>query len=309
MSTTITRIYDSYGNALRAVNALKKIGYGAACVTLFSDATNSGETAHSSADGGNGELVAAIGGWGITSGDAKDLAGYLGQGKSLVIAKAELGAAVRAMSILDRNGPNAEKLGANSYYQSSALPDDADRTWSEALGLPTLSADATPFSTFWYLPTLISSGAGLSKWLNWTEVLSWEKRPRFTFGVPKLFNSPAPLSAAYNIPTLWNPVRAKAVSVARKTYSIAKDAAPLSAFFGLATTWRPSAASAAIFNLPTLTRSAPIMSEKFNFPTLLGGKDGAAAYLFGAPKLIQSAAWLSSSLGIPVLWRSPDDKP
>lgn len=308
MSTTITRVYDTYGNALRAVNELKRIGYGDASVALFSDATNSGEVAHAS--GGGDQLVATLGGWGVPAGDAAGLAGHVGQGKSLVVAKAALGAATRAIAIVDRFGPNEDKVGAKSYYSSSYLIAEKDRTpLSSALNWPLLWSDSTPFSKFWNMPALSASGLNLSKWLNLPTLVSRKEGGGFTFGMPKLFESPDMLSAAFNLPSLWNPPKPKAPRIVRKsTYSIEKDSAPLSSMLGLPTSWRASATSATFWNFPTLIKNGPALSEALKFPTLLGGGKDGSAYLFGIPKLLQSPAVFSSILSVPVLWNPPAKK-
>ena len=198
MSTTITRIYDTYGNAMSAMAELKKNGFGDARVALFSNASNSGAAPGSSGEG----MGAALAAMGIPASDAKTYSDFVASGKSIVVSKPVFGAGARAVAIMDSHGPTQGLVAKSSY---TAAPQSPGTPLSSALGLPVLWPDATPFASFWKMPTLMKSGPVFSNWLTFPTLIKGDGGPWFLFGAPKLVDSPTLISSMFNLPVLWRP--------------------------------------------------------------------------------------------------------
>jgi len=103
MSTLITRVYEAYGDALNAVNELKKNRFTDQSVRLFSMAPNDAE--------GGQALVDRIVQAGVPAADAQAFASLLEQGHSLVTVRAVMGVGQKATAIVNAHHPMADPLG------------------------------------------------------------------------------------------------------------------------------------------------------------------------------------------------------
>jgi hypothetical protein len=189
MTTTVARIYESYGNALEASNGLRHNGFNRDEIDLISRAANS-------EDGEIVDLSAEIAKAGIPADRVASYVASVDAGKALLVVRAAFGAARKAMTTVDNHGPIAADAGNAEYYVSMAQ-DPATFSLSAYFNLPVLLSDATPFSRFWNMPVLLSSTKAF---------LGLERISKgFTFGVPKLLNNGSLLSDELNIPVLWDP--------------------------------------------------------------------------------------------------------
>ncbi len=187
MSTTISRIYETYGNALDAVNELKTKGFRDDEISLISNASNREA-------GPVEDISAEIAKAGIPSDDVSAFAAVVDAGKSLLVVRAVWGAAAKAIQIVDRDGRAEDGVGRKEYY-ASKLNDTSP--FSSTFGLAMLWNDAAPFSRFWNLPLLTSDPTPFSS--AFTLPTLWNG---FLFGIPKLLSDGAIFSNELRIPLL-----------------------------------------------------------------------------------------------------------
>lgn len=187
MSTTIPRLYDTYGNALDAANALKARGFRESEFDLISTAPNreAGPVA---------DISQEIGKAGIPAEDVGAFADAVSAGKSLLVVRAVWGAAVKAIAAVDSHNPTGEAVGRREYYASKS---NDKSIFSATFGLPMLLSDPAPFSKFWNLPTLSSDATPFSSMLTLPTLWSG-----FLFGIPKLLSDGALFSNELRIPVL-----------------------------------------------------------------------------------------------------------
>ena len=266
MSTIITRMYETYGDALSAVNDLKKNRIEDGDIELFSKAPNE-EAVPSESAAADGGMVAAITKIGVPASDAQAFAALVSQNHSLVVVQAPMGIAKKATTILDRNSPMAGAVNRKEYYRSASEP---GAPLSSMFGWPVLITDATPFSRFWNMPAISrATSSPLSSWLGIPTIWSGRVGDRGWFGMPKLISKDATFSSLYNLPF--------------KT----KSQSPLSEFL----------------NMPQLSKTAAPFSEFFSIPSLVNEK-GWNKTIFGWAKLTSSSASLSKVLGVPEIGKS-----
>jgi len=210
MSTTVARIYESYGNALEASNHLKTSRFHADEIDLISKATNrpEGETA---------DLPGEISKAGIPKGDVASYVEAVEAGKSLLVVRAAWGAAQRALRTVDSHGPAEADAGNREYYVSTVEPFSLSSFFSN-LGFSmssssvssntVLSSEAAPFSKMFNWPVLINNASPLSTMFNMPTLSKGftfgvpKLSNDFTFGVPKLLNSGTVFSDKLNMPVL-----------------------------------------------------------------------------------------------------------
>lgn len=188
MSTIIPRIYDTYGNAVDAVNQLKRSGYRDDEISLISTAPNR-------EPGEDIDPATAIAKAGIPKDDVAAFADVVKQGNSLLIVRAVWGAAVKAIGIVDSHAPLSANIGRREY--STALMAGEKSTFSLTFGWPMLLNDASPFSNFWKWPVLSSNATPFSSMFSWSTL-----RSGYTFGTPKLLNKATLFSDELRLPTL-----------------------------------------------------------------------------------------------------------
>ena len=204
MSTTIPRIYDSYGDALNAANELKKNRFRDDEISLISNAPNR-------EIGGAADPAMAIADAGIPADDVAAFAAVVADGKSLLVVRAVWGAAAKAVGIVDSHGPSEKGVGRREYYASSLADktdDDPFSDFTPTFGFPTLLDDAAPFSRFWNLPLLLDDSTPFSNWLTFPTL-----RTGYTFGEPKLIDAPDLFSRELRAPTLWNKSISKELNI------------------------------------------------------------------------------------------------
>ena len=193
MSTTVARIYESYGNALEASQELRSRGFHRDEIDLISKAANTqvGEIT---------DIAGEISKAGVPADNVASYAATVEEGKSLLVVRAAWGAAKRAIKVVDDHGPEESVL--NNEFYISELPATSNEqlsffSLSAYLGIPHLLSDATPFSNFWNLPVLISNAAPFSSFF-----LDSTLTTGFSFGAPNLINNPTIFSDAFNFPVL-----------------------------------------------------------------------------------------------------------
>jgi len=189
MSTTVARLYESYGNALEASNGLRKRGFNRDEIVLISRAANNeaGEIP---------DLPAEISQAGIPADDVASYVASIDGGKSLLVVRAAWGSAQKAIGIVDNHGPSDTDVGNREYYVSTT-ENPANFSLSSYLGFPVLLLEAAPFSKFWNLPVLFANSAPFSSFFSFP-LLS----KGFTFGVPKLISNGSAFSDELKIPVL-----------------------------------------------------------------------------------------------------------
>jgi hypothetical protein len=211
MSTIITRLFHDRANAVHAVEELGRMGLRRSAVHVIE------------ASAGAGALTAL----GITPTSAAKYASEAARvGGTLVVVEAAFGSAGPATAKLDFSG--GVELGEDRYVQSLGRP-----TFSDALGLPTLSSDPAPLSRMLGMPTLTPGGGSSTK----------------------LLDNPAPFSSMLGLPVLSGGGSAPSTSL------------------GLPTLTRSQGAPSTSLGLPTLTKSQSAPSTSLGLPTLSKSSD------------------------------------
>jgi len=188
MTTTISRMYASHGQAMAAVAELENYGFGRGDIHVVGHPGTPGAES-GAADAVMAALLKAY----VLRAHAKVFAEGILRGGTLVVVHAPFGSAEAARTALDSAGPVDSGV-------PEPKPDYID--WDEAaplssgLQLPVLSRDPTPCSNFWGLPVLTRSQS------SWSELAS----PHFTFsgmfGMGLLSRNPAPLSSMFGLKVL-----------------------------------------------------------------------------------------------------------
>ena len=176
MSTLITRIYEAYGDALSAVNELKKNRFGDTAIHLISMAPNDPSEAGLSLEE---RIVKA----GIPAGDAAGFAASIQQGHSLLAVNAVMGVALKATAIMNAHNPMTGAVERKDYYVSTV---QQGTPFSSIFGLPVLLSDPTPFATFWNMPSLVKSATPLSNFFSIPSLWRQPSTETTFFGFPKL---------------------------------------------------------------------------------------------------------------------------
>ena len=189
MSTTVARIYESYGNALEASNHLKTSRFHGDEIDLISKASNRSE-------GEAADLAGEISKAGIPKSDVAFYVEAVEGGKSLLVVRAAWGAAQKAMRIVDSHDPAPADSGNREYYVSTVEPYSAFSFFS-LLGFSMSTNEAAPLSKFWNLPVLFNNSTPFSSLLNMPTLSTG-----FTFGVPKLLSNGSLFSDELKIPVL-----------------------------------------------------------------------------------------------------------
>ena len=187
MSQTISRMYETPGQAANAKAALEQEDY--SDVHLVS-----GESAGASID----EIVAAITKGNVLKSYARVYAEGISKGRSLVTVHAPFGGAARAARILGKFNP--VESGISEPESQLMLWDDAT-PMSCILQMPVLLEDPVPFSTFWNVPPLAGGSFSLSS-LFGIPLLTKAASRSTSFGIPLLSRNAAPLSSLLGIPTI-----------------------------------------------------------------------------------------------------------
>ncbi len=190
MSTIIPRLYETYGNALDAVAALKKNGFRDDEISLISNAPNR-------EDGAAWDPAAEARKAGIPASDASAFAAAVDRGKSLLVVRAVWGAAAKAIGTVNKFSPLQDGVGRAEYSTAAADVKTSPHVFSSTFGIPLLWNDATPLSKFWKWPLLWNNPAPLSSYFTFPT-----KWSGFTFGPPKLINDGAIFSRELKIPVL-----------------------------------------------------------------------------------------------------------
>jgi hypothetical protein len=196
MSTTVARLYPSYGGALEAYNDINSHGFHRDEIDLISRDANTQESEIK-------DLDAEISRAGIPADKVAAYAAAIDEGKSLLVVRAAFGAAKKAIRLADEGASETDPLNAEFYvstFATSSVQDASDISHfslSAYLGIPLLISDATPFSRFWNLPVLLRDAAPFSSFFSWPTLSHG-----FTFGEPKLINNGAAFSDELRIPTL-----------------------------------------------------------------------------------------------------------
>ena len=303
MSTLITRIYEAYGDALSAVNELKRNQFGSA-VHLISlapnDAAASGETLED-------RILKA----GIPQADVAAFAAAVQQGQSLIVVNAVMGVALKATAILNAHNPRTDALESKDYYVSTV---QRGSPLSSILGLPVLSRDPTPFATFWNMPSLVKSATPLSNFFSIPSLWRQPSSETTLFGFPKLLRSKQTLSSWYNLPLLVNSKRP--FNEFFRMPELTSITSPFSAFFRIPCLINESGWDAQVQGVPKLVDSSASLSRFFGWRVLtekstpifpssgvndLGGAPAPLSSMLSMPTVLKDGGSLSAMFGIPLL--------
>ena len=187
MSQTISRMYASHDQALRAAHDLRTNRldrFDSVHVVSRDDAPDADADA----------ITASIMKGYVLKAHAKVYAKRIQQGGALVTVHAPFGTAVAAMQILDKYGP----IDGGVAEPEDRLPawDDATPV-SCALSLPVLLDNDSSFSKFWSLPLLLTpSATAVPKRTHSSAPFTG------TFGMALLSNKPTILSSLLGLPVL-----------------------------------------------------------------------------------------------------------
>jgi len=303
MSTLITRIYEAYGDALSAVNELKRNQFGSA-VHLISlapnDDTAPGET-----------LEDRIFKAGIPQADVAAFAAAVQQGQSLIVVNAVMGVALKATAILNAHNPRTDAVESKDYYVSTV---QRGSPLSSILGLPVLSRDPTPFATFWNMPSLVKSATPLSNFFSIPSLWRQPSSETTLFGFPKLLRSKQTLSSWYNLPLLVNSKRP--FNEFFRMPELTSITSPFSAFFRIPCLINESGWDAQVQGVPKLVDSSASLSRFFGWRVLtekstpifpssgvndLGGTPAPLSSMLSMPTVLKDGGSLSAMFGIPLL--------
>ena len=198
MTQTITRLYDTYAAALRAVEDLKNYGFVDEQINLVAapGSQNEGDLpAEASVD----QIAAAIEKGGVPAASAVRFAEKVSGGLSLVSIRPPFGLGVKATQIVESVGP-VESGIADPVYQRPGF--DWAAPFSSLLNLRLLWDDPTPGSNFWNFKVLLDHQGPILSFLKLPELLD-AGAPLSTFlNMPTLITDSSPLSKLLRIPTL-----------------------------------------------------------------------------------------------------------
>ncbi len=159
MTQTIARIYESSEHAAHAAKDLLAAGVAEANIHLLRHPGGSKDEAVAA-------MTAALLERNVLRANAVSYANEVVQGGGILTVYAPFGTAKRALRVMDSHNPTGP---AGFDTVSSGLPG-----WNEKLPLssalfhwPLLYQNATPFASFWNVPTLIDNAAGLSTRFGW----------------------------------------------------------------------------------------------------------------------------------------------
>jgi len=307
MSTLITRFYEAYGDALSAVNELKRNKFGGDAVHLISlapnDAGASGETLEE-------RIVKA----GVPAGDAAAVAASIQQGYSLIAVRAVMGVGLKATAILNAHNPVQNAVGSKDYYVSTV---DDGTPLSSVFGLPVLMRDPTPFATFWNMPSLVKSATPFSNWFSIPSLWRQPSSETTLFGFPKLLRSKQTLSSWYNLPLLIKSGRP--FNEFFRMPELTSVAAPFSAFFRVPSLINERGWDAQVQGVPKLVDSSVSLSRFFGWRVLtatsapifpssgvnnLSGTAAPLSSMLNLPTVTKNGGSLSAMFGIPLLLNS-----
>jgi hypothetical protein len=259
MSTLITRIYANYGDAVGTVNELHKKHFDKSHVSLVSTVENDPAEPNLSVE----DRIARLN---VPASDAPALITMVKQGKSVVAVNAMWGEAIKATTIMEKHGPEAEPVQRKQYHVTTF---NDGTPLSTFFGMPVLLKSTKPLTSFWNIPALTKSSMLIFDRLGLPSIWRQPSSDKTIFGIPKLLRSDQSFSSFFGLPQLTKTDR------------------PFSRFF----------------NMPELTSVAAPFSAFFRFPSLINER-GWDAQVQGWPKLINSATPFSNFLGLPVLTKS-----
>jgi len=303
MSTLITRFYEAYGDALSAVNELKRNKFGNA-VQLISlapnDAAESGETLED-------RILRA----GVPPADVAAFAAAVQQGHSLIVVKAVMGVALKATTILNAHKPIKDAVESKDYYASTV---QQGTPLSSVLGWPVLLRDPTPFATFWNMPSLVKSSTPLSNFFSIPSLWRQPSSETTLFGFPKLLRSKQTLSSWYNLPLLVKTKRP--FNEFFRMPELTSISSPFSAFFRMPCLINERGWDAQVQGVPKLVDSSVSLSRFFGWRVLtdkstpifpssgvnnLSGTPAPLSSMLSMPTVLKGGGSLSAMFGIPLL--------
>jgi hypothetical protein len=197
MTTTVARIYQSYGAALEASNEIHSRGFRSDEIDVISKAVNTQDSQIT-------DLTAEISRAGIPTDKVGAYAAAIDEGKSLLVVRAAWGSAKKALKIVGDHGPSeGDPLNDDFYvptftFASTEVSEDVSRfPFSAYFKIPLLLKDATPLSRSWGIPVLLPDTWTFSSFFSWPMLSN-----SFTFGAPKLVNSGTVFSDELRAPVL-----------------------------------------------------------------------------------------------------------
>ncbi len=288
MSTLITRIYEAYGDALSAVNELKRNRFGDNAIHLISMAPNDPSEAEMTLED---RIIKA----GVPAGDAGVFAAAIREGHSLVAVRAVMGVGLKATAILNAHNPKQGAVERKDYYVSTV---DQGTPLSSVFGLPVLLRDPTPFATFWNMPSLVRSSTPLSNWFSVPTLWRQPSTETTFFGFPKLLRSKQTLSSWYNLPLLIKSGRP--FNEFFRMPELTSVAAPFSAFFRIPSLINERGWDAQVQGVPKLVDNSASLSRFFGW-RVLTEKSSPIFPSSGVNNLSDTPAPLSSILCIPTV--------
>ena len=256
MSTLITRIYANYGDAVSTVNELHKKHFDKSHVMLVSTVENDPAEPNLSVE----DRIARLN---VPAGEVPSLIASVKKGQSVVAVNAMWGEAIKATTIMEKHGPEADPIQRKQYHVTT-FP--SGTPFSTFFGMPVLLKSSTPLSSFLNTPTVTKSSMLISNRLGWPSIWRQPSSDTTVFGIPKLLRTHQSFSSWFNLPLLTKTDR------------------PFSRFF----------------RMPELTSVATPFSAFFRFPSLITER-GWDAQVQGWPKLMSNGTPFSQFFGLRVL--------
>ena len=188
MTQKITRLYATKSDADAAVALLKEHGFTADEILVISPPAGSVE-----------ELTNRIAALHILKRDAAVYAKKVSEGATFVLIKAPFGAGFKASILLDRHSP----VDSGIPSPHPRPPKYDHRTpLSSGLRLPVQAKSGPLGDDFWGIPLLSSNPAPFSSWLRYATL--WDSAAPLStlFRLPLLIDNSAPVSASFGLPIL-----------------------------------------------------------------------------------------------------------
>ena len=190
MTQTISRLFDSHDNAMRAATDLRRDRIWGGHVYVAGPA-----------DGRSEEAIAeeVMKGY-VLRAHARVYAAEISRGGTLVTVHAPFGYGVTAAHVLNKHNPI--DLAVAGTQQPSRTWDEA-APLSSAIGLPALIKHPMPTLQAWDVRPLIPARSSVFGNLGLPELVDSKESLSHTLRLPLLSKNPAPFSSLFRLPLLW----------------------------------------------------------------------------------------------------------
>ena len=156
MANLIIRLFSDAASAESAIKELKAHGFGDKDIFVVGPKAGANEAA----------IATVIASHKILKADAAVVAKSVAKGAVMVGVRAIFGAGAKTLTLLERHG--AMPSGLEPPEEDGNVYWDDEAPLSSAIHVPPLLNDASPFSRFWNIPTLVNRQANRGS--LWTRI-------------------------------------------------------------------------------------------------------------------------------------------